>query len=139
MRRFLYFGGNCTAVRSDSELKVITKSKDLISYILSISENAPKKYRFTLVSKMQNLSLDILENLIFANEIMLDGKSENLLQRREHQHTAIADLKVLDAVAMIARQNSCILPKQYENISKMIYDCVKLTGGWMNSDIKRTV
>lgn len=88
---------------------------------------------------MQNLSLDILENLIFANEIMLDGKSENLLQRREHQHTAIADLKVLDAVAMIARQNSCILPKQYENISKMIYDCVKLTGGWMNSDIKRTV
>lgn len=125
------------AMRADSELKVITKAKDLISYLFQISENAPKKFRFTLISKMQNSALNVLEYLILANEIML-GSAEDNKTRKDYQHKAIANLKVLDALAMSARQVNCILPKQYEVLSRHISDCVKLTGAWINSDKKRS-
>ncbi len=124
------------ATRADSELMVITKAKDLISYLFQISENAPKKFRFTLVSKMQNSALNSLECLILANEIML-GNAEDNKSRKDLQHKAIANLKVLDALAMSARQVNCVLPKQYEVLSRHISDCVKLTGAWINSDKKR--
>ena len=38
-------------MRENSELMVITKSKDLIAYLLEVTENAPKKYRFSLTGK----------------------------------------------------------------------------------------
>lgn len=117
---------------------VITKAKDLVKYVLVISENAPKKYRFTLVSKMQNNALDVLESLILANEILLGFGEEDNIKRRYFQQTAIAKLKVLDALAMVSLEQKCILPKQYENLSRIISDCLKLTGAWINSDKKRS-
>ena len=43
------------------ELQVITKSKDLCNYIITITEKSPKKFRFVFVNRMQNLSLDIIQ------------------------------------------------------------------------------
>ena len=37
-----------------SELFVMTKAKDLAKYILTITEKTPKKFRFTLVVRIQN-------------------------------------------------------------------------------------
>ena len=85
---------------------------------------------------MQNLSLEVLENLILANEIMLGKESDNS-ERRNLQQKAIAVLKVLDAICMIALENKCILPKQYENMTRLIADSINLTGAWINSDLKR--
>lgn len=120
------------AMRADSELMVITKAKDIVSYWMLISENAPKKYRFTLISKMQNTGLDVLEDLILANEAQLGTR-----ERYDYQKQAIAKLKVLDALSMIGKQSRCILPKQYEYLSRLIADGIKLTGAWINSDKKR--
>ena len=43
-----------------SELAVITKAKDLCSYVMTVTEIA-KAFRFTLVAKLQNYALDIIE------------------------------------------------------------------------------
>lgn len=126
-------------MRSDSELMVITKAKDLISYSFTIAENAPKKFRFTLITKMHNSALDVLENLILANEIPLGKNEKDNKRRRDYQQMAIAKLKSLDALIMIAREQKCILPKQYEILTKNISDCIRLTGAWINSDKKRLV
>lgn len=123
-------------MQNQSELIVITRSKNIISYIFSVSDNAPKKFRFSLLSKMQNLSLDILEALILANEQMLSSK-ENCCKRRELQQKALAGLRVLDSVALIAREQKCLLPKQYEFLSKSIDECTRLTAAWINSDKRR--
>lgn len=123
-------------MRDNSELMVITKAKDLLKYVFLISENAPKKFRFTLIGKMQKISIEILENLIMANEILL-GDNETTKKRSEYQHGAIAKLKILDALAMVAREQQCILPKQYEILSRYISDCTRLTGAWISSDKKR--
>ncbi len=124
-------------MREDSELMVITKSKDIVNYVFTISENAPKKFRFTLITRMNNASLDILENLIMANEILLSDNDTQRKQRSELQHIAIAKLKVLDALAMTSREQNCILPKQFEVLSRQITDCLRLTRAWINSDKNR--
>ena len=41
------------------ELYVITKAKDMGNYIYTITDKSPKKFRFTLVSKLQSLTIDI--------------------------------------------------------------------------------
>lgn len=50
--------------REINELFVITKAKELATYILTVTDKAPKKFRFTLVRRMQNLLLNIIECLI---------------------------------------------------------------------------
>lgn len=47
---------------AETELKVILKAKELAEHTLRITSNCnryPKKFRFSLVDKMQNKSLDI--------------------------------------------------------------------------------
>ena len=54
-----------------SELAVITKAKDLCSYVMTVTDKSPKRFRFTLVAKLQNYALDIIENLYRANEVFV--------------------------------------------------------------------
>ena len=44
-----------------SELVVITKVKELCSYVMTVMQKSPKHFRFTFVTRMQNLSLDVIE------------------------------------------------------------------------------
>ena len=124
-------------MRENSELMVITKAKDIVNYSFVIAENAPKKFRFTLITRIHNTALDVLENLIFANEIMLTTDLHDRTERCGYQRKALAGLKVLDTLAMTARERQCILPKQYENLSRLIYECVKLLKAWQRSDERR--
>lgn len=54
-----------------SELSVIVKAKDLCSYIMTITEKSPKRFRFTLVSKLQTYALNTIENLYRSNEVFM--------------------------------------------------------------------
>ena len=56
------------------DLKVISKAKELSAVIFEITERSPKKFRFTLVSRMQNISLDIIAELYEANDTYIDMK-----------------------------------------------------------------
>jgi hypothetical protein len=129
---------------SKSELSVITKSKDLCNYILTITDKSPKKFRFTLVSRLQNYSLSIIENLLSANEVrVLDVRnrvrSDRLEARRDYQQKAFTNIKLLSFIAQVSMEQQCILPKQYEQITKKLYDCQNLLGAWVKSDNKRYV
>lgn len=101
-------------MRADSELMVITKSKNLIEYVFGISEKSPKKFRLNLTNRIINLSLEVLEMLVMANETMLTLSENERQKRRNFQHDALAKLRILDALALVAVEQGCILPKQYE-------------------------
>lgn len=50
---------------AENDLKVIQKAKELATHTLKVTSNAnryPKKYRFSLVDKMQNKSMEIYES-----------------------------------------------------------------------------
>ena len=124
--------------RKQSELTVITKAKDLCSYVITITHKSPKQFRFTFVSRLQNLALFVIENLLRANDVFI-SKADTAAQRDRLalQRSAMTDLKLLAYMALLAMEQQCILPKQYEQISSQIADCQNLLGAWMNSDRRR--
>ena len=57
---------------ADTDLKVIIKSKELVTHSFILTSNInryPKKYRHSLVDKIQIKSLEIYETLFEANRI----------------------------------------------------------------------
>lgn len=125
--------------KRESELYVITKSKDLGNYIFLITEKSPKKFRFTLISRLQNLILSVVENLYRANMIFIKNSNDNkrIAQRKQYQKNAYVDLKVLNYIAWMAREQGCILPKQYEQISIQSSEVIRLLIAWSQSDQNR--
>ena len=124
--------------RKQSELLVITRAKDLCSYVMTVTQKSPKHFRYTFVSRLQNLTLSVIENLYRANDTFVrKGDLVGAEKRLELQRAAMTDLKVLGYFALLAREQQCILPKQYEQIARQVSDCQNLLGGWMNSDRKR--
>ena len=121
-----------------SELAVITKAKDLCSYVMTVTDKSPKRFRFTLVAKLQNYALNIIENLYRANEVFVKaGDREKAQQRIDFQHQALTELKLLGYMAQLSMEQGCILQKQYEQITNKIHDCQNMLGAWLNSDRKR--
>ena len=121
-----------------SELTVITKAKDLCAYVMTITQKSPKQFRFTFTSRLQNLTLDVIESLYRANDIFVTKDNLTYIEKRlEFQHQAMTNLKMLCYFSMLAREQNCILPKQYEMISRQAVDCENLLGAWINSDRKR--
>ena len=124
--------------RKQSELTVITKAKDLCAYIMTVTQRSPKQFRFTFVSRLQNLALSVIENLFRANDVFV-SRQDVIAQKERlgYQRAAMTDLKLLGYISLLAAEQGCILLKQYEQISRQITDCQNLLGAWMNSDRKR--
>jgi hypothetical protein len=121
-----------------SELTVIVKAKDLASYVLTVTEKSPKRFRFTLVAKLQGYALNIIENLYRANEVYVaKGDTDAAARRLAYQHQALTELKLLGYMAQLSMQQGCILAKQYEQITRKVYDCRNLCGAWVTADRKR--
>lgn len=121
-----------------TELSVITKAKDLCKYIMQITQKCPKHFRFTFVTRLQNLSLSIIENLYRANDTFV-GKNmvQNQILRLNYQHKALTDTRLLAYFAELALEAGCIILKQYEQISIKSTDVMRMIGAWINSDRKR--
>lgn len=121
-----------------SELTVITRAKDLCSYVMTVTQKSPKQFRFTFTSRLQNLSLDVIEALYRANDTFVTKDNPSSRDKRlEFQHQAMTNLKLLAYFSLLAREQNCILPKQYEQISRQSADCQNLLSAWINSDRRR--
>jgi hypothetical protein len=122
-----------------SELTVITKAKDLCRYVMTVTEKSPKRFRFTFVSRMQNFALDIIEKTYRANDVYAAGagREKAAAERLDLQHEALTSARLLGYIALLAREQGCILPRQFENITKLASDCQYLLGAWIASDRKR--
>ena len=69
--------------RSQSELQVITRAKNLASYVYKITRKAPKEFRFSLIGRMHNYVLDIVQEMYFANDIFISPtRREGALMRQ---------------------------------------------------------
>ena len=124
--------------RKQSELTVITKAKDLCAYVMTVTQKSPKHFRYTFVSRLQNTALSVIENLLRANDVYVSGQDAAARKERlQYQRAAQTDLKLLGYIGMLAMEQGCILPKQYEQIARQLTDCRNLLGAWMNSDRRR--
>ena len=109
------------------------------SYVFTVTDKSPKKFRFTLVTRLQNTCLDIIENLYYANSVYVKGKEDytHIGKRNAYQKRAYVKVKMLLYFALIARENQCILPKQHEQISTQAYEVNRMITAWARSDLRR--
>ncbi len=120
-----------------NELQVIIKAKELAKHTLIITSNAnryPKKFRFSLVDKMQNKALDIYEALLEANRTDIkDYKRDRL----EMQTRAIAYCDELLFYIELSHEINIINEKSMEYWSKMVSDIKHMTIAWRSKDKSR--
>lgn len=119
-----------------SDLYVITLAKQLLKYVTMITQKAPKKFRFTYVSRLQNFVLEILENLFKAQQFRVDIQ-KTYEMRNLHQREAYTKLKLLSYFCYVAFENGCILEKHYRHISQLVHNCLGYLVKWMQSDKDR--
>ena len=93
-----------------NELTIVTKAKELCSYIVTITQKSPKQFRFTFVSRLQNLSLDAIEKIYFANEVFISKTNDISAEKRlSLQHHALTLFKLIAYISELAMKEKCIL------------------------------
>lgn len=117
---------------------VITNAKNLVNYVMQVTQKSPKFYRFSLVAELHEHAIFVLKNVIRANETFVAPGDESALARRQaFQQEAMVELKLLGSFAEIALDQKCVMPKHYETISSLAYECMNMLGAWGKSDRKR--
>jgi len=116
----------------DKELKVIVKAKELMKHTYVLTSNAnryPKKFRHSLVDRMQIVSMDIYELLLESNRI--NNKTERYF-RCETITKAIMNCDKLQTYIELSMELKLLNPKSAEYWSKMVSD-VKFMSSLENS------
>lgn len=119
------------------ELQVILKAKDLAKHTLQVTSNCnryPKKFRFSLVDKMQNKSMEIYEALIEANRTAI---SDYRRERSELQTRAITYCDELLFYIEMSHELGIINIDKVEKWSKMVTDVKHMAIAWRTKDRER--
>lgn len=122
---------------TENELKVILKSKELAEHTLRLTSNCnryPKKYRFSLVDKMQNKALEIYECLHEANRTDIRNYKR---ERTELQTKAISKCDELMFYIELSMKLNIINAKSMEYWSKMVLDVKHMAIAWRTKDKER--
>lgn len=122
---------------ADNELQVIIKAKKLAEHTLRVTSNCnryPKKFRFSLVDKMQIKSLEIYEKLMEANRTDL---KEYRRERLELQTQAITYCDELLFYIELSYTLNIINDKSMGYWSNMVTDIKHMAIAWRSKDKER--
>lgn len=111
----------------DREMAVFTHAKKLSEYVFVITEKSPKKFRWSIVSRLQNASVEVIENLYHANF------ERDATDRLTYQKRAAVSLKLLDFYAETARKKQAITVRQMGVLAQYVAETGKLLNGWIKS------
>lgn len=122
---------------ADEKLQVIIKAMELAEHTLRVTSNCnryPKKWRFSLVDKMQNRSLEIYEYLHEANrtDLRIYGR-----ERSELQTKAITYCDELMFYIELSYKLNIISDKSMGYWSKMVSDVKRMAIAWRTKDKER--
>lgn len=124
---------------ADKELKVIIKAKELMKYTYTVTSNCknfPKKFRHSMVDRMQLKTMDIYETLYEANRTNIN--TEKGLRIR-HQGKAVNYCDELMAYIELAKELNIIDIQRMEYWSSLAADVKHMTLAWLKKDRERTI
>jgi hypothetical protein len=124
-------------MEDSKELKVITKAMELVKHSYTLTSNCnryPKKYRFSLVDRIQLKSMDIYEKLMEANRMQI---VEERAERSKLQTEAITCCDELLFYIELSKELELISWNSTEYWSKLVTDVKYMTIAWRKTDKKR--
>lgn len=125
--------------RSQGDLDVIIKAKELAKHTLQVTQNEkyfPKRYRFTIANKLVDKAFDIFILLYEANEIYPQTVDEWKM-RRTYQRRAMAYCRSLIAVVDICKDMFGLPSNKVAYWAKLTFEVRNKTAAWLKSDNNR--
>ena len=125
--------------RAPGKYDVLVASKELAGYTLRITSNEknfPKRYRFSVVGKIQDKALQIVDFLIMANEIYPNTRLE-LERRLLYQKEARAACRSMMTLMEIAAETFGVNAGTLENWTRQAKGVRNHTTAWIKTDLKR--
>ena len=119
---------------ADNDLKVIVKAKELTVHSYKLTSNCnryPKKYRHSLVDRIQIKSMDIYETLLEANRI------NNVSHKRERCETITKAITFCDELLFyieLSMNLNLLNDKSAEYWSKMVSDVKYMSIAWRTKE-----
>ena len=115
---------------AENDLKVIVKAKDLAVHSFKLTSNCnryPKKYRHSLVDRIQIKSLDLYETLLEANRI------NNVSHKRERCEMITKAITICDEMLFYIELSmllQLLTDKSAEYWSQMVRDVKYMSIAW---------
>lgn len=115
---------------ADSDLKVIVKAKELAVHSFRLTSNSnryPKKYRHSLVDRIQLKSLDLYETLLEANRI------NNVTHKRERCEMITRGITICDELLFyieLSMNLGLLADNSAAYWSKMVSDVKYMSIAW---------
>ena len=119
---------------AENDLKVIVKAKDLALHSFKLTSNCnryPKKYRHSLVDRIQNKSMDIYETLLEANRV------NNVTHKRERCEKITVAITLCDELLFYIELSMNLMllnANSAEYWSKMVTDVKYMAIAWRKSE-----
>ena len=114
-----------------TEFAIITKAKDLVkhTFLMTNERRFPKKYRFTIVNRLHDLTIDIFQHIQEANELDIADPQE-YRERRYEQKKALTKCKTVLFLIELSFENGLISDDQCAAWSKYVLDVKYMTASW---------
>lgn len=104
---------------------ILTRTFDLLDWLLPKAEDFPKVYRSTVTQRLMDAALDF-------QEALFDAQSQGGTTRHKHLRQADADLNKLRLYLRLAHRWQWLNDGQYRHVSVMVAEIGRLLGGWMS-------
>ena len=137
-----------TEQKPAQEFAIITKAKDLVkhTFMMTSERRFPKKYRFTIVNRLHDLTLDIFQHIQEANELDLTDPQE-YRERRYEQKKALTECKTVLFLIELQNLSGDFLPlfeekelissEQCAEWTRHVMNVKNMTAKWRKQDRER--
>lgn len=119
---------------AENDLKVIVKAKELAVYSFKLTSNCnryPKKYRHSLVDRIQVKSMDLYETLLEANRI------HNVTHKRDRCEAITRAIALCDEILFyieLSMSLELLADNSAAYWSKMVHDVKYMSIAWRTKE-----
>lgn len=114
---------------SDAEMPIFTRTYDLLTWLLPVTNNFPRAHRHTVTQRLLDAAFDLRARLEEANVRRESRRAERLSLADE----ALARLRVY---LRLAARWSWLTSGQYEHAAVMVSEVGRLLGGWQKVTVR---
>lgn len=108
---------------SQSEMPIFSKTFDLITWLLPMTNHFPRAHRHTFTQRLMDAAFDLRERLEEANAVRGAARQAKL----QEADVALAKLRLY---LRLAERWHWLNPGQYQHAAALVAEVGRLLGGW---------